>query len=110
MASILLSQNIQMLKILICSLLLLSVTCVSWQGAGNFTDSNFTDIKNILSGVSTKLGLEKIDSWAKIISDELNARWDPAWNVIVTKLQDKISNGVVFGYAYNGHWLWYNNY
>jgi hypothetical protein len=55
--------------------------------------------------------------WPKTISDKLNAAWDPAWNVaLVSTVQDLAFNStadfrnVVYGYAYNGHWLWYNKY
>jgi hypothetical protein len=55
--------------------------------------------------------------WPKVISDKLNAAWDPAWNVALTvTIADLITNttgdfrNVVYGYAYNQHWLWYNKF
>jgi hypothetical protein len=55
--------------------------------------------------------------WPKFISDKLNAEWDPAWNVAlmyifgeITLNQTEDFRNVVYGYAYNGHWLWYNKF
>lgn len=101
-----------MLKLIICALFLLTVSCENWQGIGNFTDSNLTDIKSILGGqLSNILGMNgPMNGMAKNISTQLNSKWDPAWNVLVTKQADRTHDGIVYGYAFNDHWLWYNNY
>lgn len=44
------------------------------------------------------------------MSDALNKEWNPAWNVVVYKLLDSTNDAIVFGYAFNKHWLWFNNY
>jgi hypothetical protein len=42
-------------------------------------------------------------------STALNAKWDPAWNVAVTMAKGLVDS-VLYGYAFNGHWYWYNGY
>jgi hypothetical protein len=48
---------------------------------------------------------------AKSISDALNAQWSTAWNVVIVKTDSlEHCNSVVYGYAFNGHWMWVNGY
>jgi hypothetical protein len=42
-------------------------------------------------------------------STALNLKWDPAWNVAVT-VGNSLKDSVLYGYAYNDHWYWYNGY
>lgn len=46
------------------------------------------------------------------MSDYLNSLWDPAWNIVLVYQVDPTENldSVVYGFAYWGHWLWYNGY
>jgi hypothetical protein len=55
--------------------------------------------------------------WPKYISDKLNAAWDPAWNVALVYINGDLTlhqtadfRNVMYGYAYNQHWLWYNKF
>lgn len=55
--------------------------------------------------------------FSKYISEKLTAKWDPAWNVVtvfnygtITINQTGDFRNVVYGYAFNNHWLWYNKY
>ena len=47
------------------------------------------------------------DNIAMNISTELNKLWDPAWNVVIISTPANIDS-VLYGYAFRGHWLWFN--
>jgi hypothetical protein len=41
----------------------------------------------------------------------LNDKWNKAWNVVVVYIGEMVnSDSVVYGYAFNKHWMWYNGY
>lgn len=67
----------------------------------------------IIDGCLTQVQQSQIpiNILAKAISDLLNNKWAPAWNVFVTK-SDNVShiNSVVYGFAHNNHWMWVNGY
>lgn len=44
------------------------------------------------------------------LSDTLNNAWSPAWNVFTIKLIDPTLDAVLYGYAFNNHWMWFNDH
>jgi hypothetical protein len=43
------------------------------------------------------------------LSIALNDKFDPFWNVIAGFSSDQTNNDLVlYGYAFNNHWFWYN--
>lgn len=95
------------------SLLFVAALGDSWQSYGNFTEDNISDIRLILReslGETAENGL--VAASLTNISNNLNAKWDPAWNTVTAfnvRGAGTISN-VVYGYAFNNHWLWHNDY
>lgn len=43
------------------------------------------------------------------LSDILNNAWAPAWNVFTIKLINPSLDAVLYGYAFNNHWMWFND-
>jgi hypothetical protein len=50
-----------------------------------------------------------LNPFCEQFSTALNTKWDPAWNVVIS-FSDSLIDTVLYGYAYNGHWYWYNGY
>lgn len=50
------------------------------------------------------------DAFNTAFSDELNRRWHPAWNIVTIKSLYSTYDTVLYGYAFNNHWMWYSNY
>lgn len=99
------------------ALLFVAALGESWQSYGNFTDDNITFIRSILPGPIAAFDADNTNSQigirsAKNISDTLNAKWDPAWNVIIVQASMGVGRmkTVLYGYAFRGHWLWFNDY
>jgi hypothetical protein len=77
---------------------------------GNFTDENITFIRHLYSNLLSNIGpTDPLGAITKRTSDVLNAEWDPAWNVVLARMSGQ-NNGVVYGYAFRNHWLWYNDF
>ena len=74
-------------------LLLLALTApalsLDWQGTGNMTQDNMTEIWNAIgnnnSTLDTLAGAEVYSAAAQAISTRLNTIWNPAWNVAIIK-------------------------
>lgn len=97
------------------ALLMASALGEYWQSYGNMSESNITFINTTIKAIIGNM--EKNvngngQAAAKNISDALNAAWAPAWNVVIYSTSQAIdkAQSVVYGYAYNEHWLWYNYY
>lgn len=90
------------------------VAAVNWQGTGTFEPSNITDIwRYINSNFKDNASSDNIQAFSTGLSTNLNNMWDPAWNVVVVKiatLASAVNDVVLYGYAYKGHWLWYNGW
>lgn len=102
--------NIKTMLVVTCLLLQLTVS-LDWQSMGNFTDDNITAIKLAISEVtdaSVKAGSNSGE--ANLLSTKLNNLWDPAWNVLILRYTNTAEDAVVYGYAFNNHWIWLNNY
>ena len=44
----------------------------------------------------------------KDLSDRLNTRWNPAWNVALTLTYYPTSDTILYGYAFRDQWMWFN--
>lgn len=82
---------------------------LEWQGIGNMTESNITQVRTFINqnplptnGISANL-----DNVAQNISTQLNDLWNPAWNVVVYSFSSNV-DAVLYGYAFRGHWMWFN--
>lgn len=82
-----------------------------WQASG---DMNQTVINFIWDHIGTNFpsyaGAATLIPYCTLLSEALNKKWDPAWNVFVVKLMDPTHDAVVVGYAYNNHWMWQSGY
>jgi hypothetical protein len=95
--------------------LLVAANGEGWQGAGNWTSSNLTDIWTFIHAnyfdLPPKGGSINFDQTTAVekFVTYLNGLWDSSWNVVVL---DTIasSDAVLYGYAFNGHWYWFNGY
>ena len=91
--------------------------CTNWEYAGNWSATNTSAINTAITNTMTasrdatnlvygyNLGL-----FAKKLSENLETvqNWAQFWNVFVI-VQGTSSDSVVYGYAFNNHWLWKNN-
>ena len=86
-------------------------SCLNWMGAGNWTSDNLTVLHNKINSVDpTNLPSSSL-TYTKSISADLNALWDPAWNVVIIYYNDGNNyDSVLYGYAFNGHWFWLNGW
>lgn len=92
-------------------------TCLNWEYAGNWSTSNTTAID---SAILTTMTASKdvadavygynLGRFTKKLSENLEATqgWAQFWNVFLI-VQDAANDAVVYGYAFNKHWLWKNN-
>ena len=92
-------------------LLAITVPALSkdWQGTGNMTSDNMTEIHNSINTypITSTTPLGDIDVIAKNISTHLNSLWAPAWNVVIVSA-GAAYDSVVYGYAFRDHWMWIN--
>jgi hypothetical protein len=96
--------------------LLSCVGATGWQGTGNMSRNNLTEVWNYIdSNIGTYAVVEggnhapDLSPFSTALSAHLESLWSPAWNVFtISSLAS--SDSVVFGYAFNGHWMWYNGY
>lgn len=83
---------------------------IAWQGYGQV---NRTVIDTIMVYISTNVsqhtGASSYTAFNTAFSDELNRRWDPAWNVFTIKTTSA-DDTVLYGYAFKHQWMWYNDY
>lgn len=90
------------------------VAALNWQGTGNFTNDNLTIIWNyIQNNLASSANGGTLQQFTTQLSETLNTNWDRGWNVVTTKFLSTTSiynDVVVYGYAYNNHWMWFNNY
>lgn len=104
----------QMLLGICLCLLLAAVSGQNWQSHGNFSESNLTLINSTIKAAVALYQADttsNADLFCKNISDTLNAAWETAWNVVVFEPgPSRYLSAIVYGYAYNEHWLWFNNY
>ena len=90
--------------------LIASTQAVDWQGYGNMSSSNLTDIWSFInSNALTAFSSSNYAKFSSDLSDHLNTLWHPAWNVITVKTIAS-SDTVVYGYAFREHWMWYNGF
>lgn len=91
---------------------------LDWQGTGNMSSDNLTVIwdyihNNFKSDWTYNLFMRYQDqtliNFTTGLSDQLNKRWDPAWNVVAVA-NNGHADAVLYGYAFRDHWLWYNGY
>lgn len=80
-----------------------------WQGTGNMTGSNMTEIQATIANypITSTTSLLSIDGVAQTISIHLNDLWAPAWNVVIIKCPSGYDS-VVYGYSFRYHWMWIN--
>lgn len=102
-------NSTQRLSILLILSLITSTLTVNWQGTGNMTDSNMTEISTTINRfpITSTSTNTQINEVAKNISDYLNGLWAPAWNVVISKTTLP-HDTVLYGYAFRNHWMWIN--
>lgn len=84
---------------------------MGWQGKGNMSSSNLTDIWTFINGsISSYTAGARYDPFNTALSNHLNSLWAPAWNVFTVVMSSALYDTVVYGYAFNNHWMWFNNY
>lgn len=94
-------------------LLLLALTAPAlsrdWQGTGNMTQDNMTEIQNTINVYPITSSTAPLDIFviSKNISMHLNSLWAPAWNVVIV-FGGAAYDTVVYGYAFHNHWMWIN--
>lgn len=89
---------------------LISTRQVGWQGYGNWTSSNLTEIWTFINGsIGSRTSTSSYDTFNTALSNHLNTLWAPAWNVFTIKTTAEWDT-VLYGYAFNDHWMWYNDY
>ena len=89
---------------------LLCTRQIGWQGYGNWSSSNLTEIWTFINGnIRTYTGNSDYDTFSAALSDRLNTIWAPYWNVLTIKTT-AVFDTVLYGYAFHNHWLWYNDY
>jgi hypothetical protein len=105
------STSTKGLALLVIFLTLLSaVKGNNWQGSGNITSDHLTFFWNYINAnMSGPASNGLLGPFCELFSTALNSKWDPAWNVAVT-LGNTAMDSVLYGYAYNDHWYWYNGY
>ena len=108
------------MKIVAIALVILSLAsvsnCTNWEYAGNWSTTNTSAIDAAIvstmtaSADATKTEKYNIGLFAKKLSDNLETvqNWAQFWNVFVI-LAAPGNDAVVYGYAFNKHWLWRNN-
>ncbi len=97
-------------KLLLVIVLIASIQTVDWQGYGNMSSSNLTDIWSFINSNALKaFSNSDYYKFTQDLSTHLNTLWDPAWNVITVKTVDT-SDTVLYGYAFREHWMWYNGF
>jgi hypothetical protein len=113
-------MGVKLNLVLALMLLLPNFHCLNWQGTGTMTFDMMSVIWNFINtnfdptiptaSVSDSTNMI-IPDFAAALSKELNDRWDKAWNVVINYLYggDNMDT-VLYGYAFNGHWFWYNGY
>ena len=82
---------------------------VAWQGTGNMSQSNMTEVQTVISNnpITDSTSLMSYEDKAQAISTALNTLWDPAWNVFIVK-SEICYNTILYGYAFREHWMWIN--
>ena len=79
-----------------------------WQGTGNMNNSVISTIwDNMAINLYPILPTGDISSFGQNLSAILNKEWDPAWNVVVF-VGPTGYDAILYGYAFNNHWMWYN--
>lgn len=89
---------------------------LNWQGAGSMNHTVIAKVwENLESNLQTafntngamNVGNNPVNLACKSLSDKLNNGWSPAWNVVVLASPPQYDT-VLYGYAFNDHWMWYN--
>lgn len=89
--------------------LLGSVSALNWQGGGNITDYLDAIWKNLHSHFDSNWNLNVgLNTFVAETSDDLNSLYDPFWNVVASYYNGMNFDGVLYGYAFRGHWFWIN--
>ena len=89
---------------------LISTRQVAWQGYGNWSSANLTEIWTFINGnIGSHTATSSYDTFNTALSDHLNTLWAPAWNVFTIK-STAAYDTVLYGYAFNNHWMWFNDY
>ncbi len=83
---------------------------LNWMAGGNFTQEEFAILRAKVDNFDTGLTLQTLGPAAKTMSDELNDLWKPAWNVVIACYLMGNHDSVVYGYAFNGRWFWFNGF
>ena len=95
----------------LCVFLVLTIPALSvnWQGTGNMSGSNMTEIQTTISNnpITSATSASQIHTIGQTISTRLNDLWEQAWNVVIVKTLAGYDS-VVYGYAYKDHWMWIN--
>ena len=82
----------------------------AWQGYGNWSASNLTEIWTYINGnIGSHTATSSYDAFNIAFSGHLNSLWAPAWNVFVIKTT-ATDDAVLYGYAFNNHWMWFNDF
>lgn len=100
------------LLVVLTATLLAVANGINWQGKGNMNQTVLDKIwayinANTSSGFSDIMDSSNINIFVKGLSDSLNQEWHPAWNVVAT-FGPQDYDTVLYGYAFNNHWMWYN--
>lgn len=101
--------------LLITFLLATAVNSVNWQGSGTINSTVISKvwahINANLSSAITLSGSQMSNNpkkvFCKTLSDEMNALWDPAWNVLLISGEVGYDT-ILYGYAFRNQWMWHN--
>ncbi len=82
---------------------------LNWMAGGNFTQVDFAKLRVRVNALQTKPPETTYAASASTMSNDLNAIWAPAWNVVVVSYQNGSNyDSVIYGYAFRNHWFWQN--
>lgn len=87
----------------------------NWQGTGTFENMNTSEIWDYIhANLKRNNDANTMQAFSTDLSDYLNGKWAPAWNVVINSVLNAASSDfndvILYGYAFKNHWLWFNGY
>lgn len=104
-------MRLNLTNLLFVSALIGLCSSLNWMAGGSFTQENFDILRAKINAFDTSSTMQTIGASADQISSDLNTLWAEAWNVVIPYYTDgKNYDSILYGYAFNGHWFWFNGF
>ncbi len=85
--------------------------CLNWMAGGTFTQDEFATLRGKVDAINKNSNPDTFSLSAFSMSNELNALWAPAWNVVFANHAEmKNYDVVLYGYGFNNRWFWLNGF